>query len=40
MGEEAKYQRLDGIVAAKEMLKEGPSSQLQGSLVGEKKEDV
>ena len=37
---EAKYQKLVGIVAAKEMLKEGLSSQLQVSWVGDQKKHI
>ena len=37
---EAKYQKLVGIVAAKEMLKESLSSHLQGSSVGEQKKHI
>ena len=40
VGEEAKYQKLVGIVAAKEMLKEGLSSQLQVSWVGDQKKHI
>ena len=37
---EAKYQRLDGVVAAKEMLKESLCSHFQGSSVGAQKKHI
>ena len=37
---EAKYQKLDEIVAAKEMLKESLSSHFQGSSVGDQKKHI
>ena len=42
MGEEleTKYQKLVGIVAAKEMLKEGLSSHFQGPSVGDQKKHI